>query len=631
QIEQLLRRDPADAYARSTAATRDRYRHAVEDLARRADMSEDEVARRVLARAEGASGDEPQLRHIGYYLVDAGSAAFAADLGARLSPIDRACQIALAHPTALYLGAVGAATAAIVVGGLRLAGRKTLGPGAALALIPASALASELVNRTVTSMLRPRVLPRLDLTAGIPAELTTIVVVPTLLLTPDSVIRQLNNLEVIALANQDQNLHFALLTDFADAPEENMPEDASLLDAAAEHMRQLAERHGAERFLLLHRHRVWNARQGCWMGWERKRGKLEEFNALLAGDTGTSYGVMVGDVHLLDRVRYVITLDADTQLPRDVGQALIGTLAHPLNQARIDPTSGRIIQGYGILQPRVGINLQSAIDSRFARVFAGNIGVDPYTTAVSDAYMDLFGEGIFAGKGIYDPAALRVALHEHFPENTLLSHDLIEGLYARVGLLSDLEVVDSYPTTYAGWAARQHRWVRGDWQIAAWLLPRTPSASGWRPNSLPLIARYKILDNLRRSLTPPATIALLVAGWRWLPGRPAAWTGLALAHLAAPLAFDLIGAARAAAVDPGNMSALRARGRDLQLSALRLLINTALLPDQTALNLDAISRSLVRMLLSRRNLLEWETAAQSQGRLQRSHAPMLRRAVPLAV
>ncbi|MEI7771380.1 MAG: glucoamylase family protein, partial [Chloroflexales bacterium] len=658
QVERLLGRDPAGAYERSTFATRDTYRHAVEDLASRTNLSEHEVARRLIARAAAAPGEDLRRRHIGYYLVDKGRAAFEAELGYRPAPAELLRRVVCDHPTVFYLGAIGGATAATVAAGRRLGGGKarTPGPapaaagagrpdtrwygnpgegagrplgramlGTALALIPASALASELVNRAVTKMLPPRVLPRLDLAAGIPAELTTVVVVPTLLLTPDSVGRLLDGLEVIALANQDQNLHFALLTDFADAPEENMPEDASLLGASAERMRQLAERHGPERFLLLHRRRIWNELQGVWMGWERKRGKLDEFNALLAGDRETSYAAMVGDMGVLERVRYVITLDADTQLPRDVGHALIGTMAHPLNQAQFDPVSGRVVEGYGILQPRVGIDLPSATASRFARVFAGNVGVDPYTTAVSDAYMDLFGEGIYAGKGIYDPVALRAALHGRFPENTLLSHDLIEGLYARAGLLSDVEVVDSYPTTYAAWAARQHRWVRGDWQISAWLLPRTPGRTGWRPNLLSVIARYKIYDNLRRSLTPPATIALLLAGWRWLPGRPLAWTALALAHLAAPLAFDLAAAARAVALDPRNLGALRARGSELQLSAQRLILNTAFLPDQAVLNIDAIVRTLTRLLATQRNLLEWETAAQSQDRLQRSHTPMLRR------
>ena len=634
-VEQMLRRDPAGAYARSTFATRDSYRHVVEELARGAQLSEEEVARRLVARAERALDSDQRLRHIGYYLVEKGRAAFEVELDYRPSLVERARQVALEHPTALYMGAIGGLTAATLAIGLRLAGRsrapeaRSWGLASALALVPASALATELVNRAVTRALPPRVLPRLNLSAGIPAALTTIVVVPTLLLTRESVGHQLDSLEVIALANADPNLHFALLTDFADAPAEHMPEDEALLETAAERLRQLAERHGPERFLLLHRRRVWNPRQDSWMGWERKRGKLEELNVLLTGADDTTYTVMVGDLDLLARVRYVITLDADTQLPRDVGQAMIGTLAHPLNQARLDPATGRVSEGYGILQPRVGIDLPSGTASHFAKMFAGNVGVDPYTTAVSDAYMDLFGEGIYAGKGIYDPAVLRAVLHERFPENSLLSHDLIEGLYARVGLLSDVEVVDSYPSTYAAWAARQHRWVRGDWQVSPWLLPRTPAADGPRTNTLPLIARYKLFDNLRRSLTPPATLALLAASWRWLPGRPAAWASLALAHLAAPLAFDLLGAAVAAVRAPTNLGALRARGSELRLSALRLLLNVAFLPDQSALNLDAIARTLTRLLVTRRKLLEWETAAQSQNRLQRSHAPVLRRSAPL--
>jgi cellobiose phosphorylase len=634
-VEHVLRRDPAGAYARSTFATRDRYRHAVEDLARHTGLNEEEIARRVVVRAAAAPPQDQRRRHIGFYLLDAGRPAFDAALGYRPPPLEQLRRTALEHPTPLYLGSLGALTAATLAAGIGLATRnrtaspRSLALAAGLALLPAGALATELVNRAMTTLLKPRVLPRLDLSDGIPSELTTIVVVPTLLLTPESIGHQIDSLEVIALANQDANLHFALLTDFADAPAAEMPEDAALLEVAARRVQDLNERHRSQRFLLLHRRRLWNERQGRWMGWERKRGKLEEFNALLAGHTATSYSMMVGDTSVLEQVRYVITLDADTQLPRDVGHTLIGTLAHPLNQAEVDETSGRVVAGYGILQPRVGIDLPSATASRFARIFAGNVGVDPYTTAVSDAYMDLFGEGIFAGKGIYDPQALRAVLHGRFPENTLLSHDLLEGLYARAALLSDVEVLDSYPTTYAAWAARQHRWVRGDWQIASWLLPWTPGVGGWRPNLLPPIARYKIFDNLRRSLTPPATVALLAAGWRWLPGHPAIWTALGLAHLAAPLAFDMVGALGATLGSP-SLAAVRAQTRALRSSALRLSLNIAFLPDMAVLSVDAVARTLARTFVTRRNLLEWETAAQSQSRLQRSHAPLLRRSSPLA-
>ena len=310
---------------------------------------------------------------------------------------------------------------------------------------------------------------------------------------------------------------------------------------------------------------------------------------------------------------------------------MIGTLAHPLNQAVIDPQTQRVVHGYGILQPRVGIDLPSALRSRFARISSGNVGVDPYTTAVSDVYMDLFGEGIFAGKGIYDPVAMRTALHDRFPENTLLSHDLIEGCYARAALLSDVELLDSYPTTYAAYSARQHRWVRGDWQIAGWLLPHVPGASGgYAPNVLPLISRFKIADNLRRSLTPPTTLALLIAGWFALPGRPAVWTLLALGHYLAPLIFAVL----SLRLMPANWRYLRAHlvttVGSLRWTTLQLLLNVAMLPDQAWLNMDAIIRTLWRMGVSHRRMLEWETAAQAQRRLTNSFDYLVRRMAPSA-
>src|SRR6185369_9951675 len=285
----------------------------------------------------------------------------------------------------------------------------------------------------------------------------------------------------------------------------------------------------SDRFFLFHRDRQWNVGEGAWIGWERKRGKIEEFNRLLRGATDTSFSTQVGDLDMLPLVRYCITLDSDTRLPRDAAKRLIGIIAHPLNQPRFDARVGRVVDGYGILQPRVSVTMASAAGSLFARTYAGHTGVDPYTTAVSDLYQDVFGEGIFTGKGLYDVDAFVAALEDRVPENALLSHDLFEGLYARTALVTDLEVVDDYPSSVLAHARRQHRWVRGDWQILWWLLPFVPSRSGLQRNRLPLIARWKILDNLRRSLVPPATLAVLVAGWTVLPGAPALWTAVALA------------------------------------------------------------------------------------------------------
>jgi cellobiose phosphorylase len=631
-VEYTLRQDPAGAYQQSTLTTRDHYRHQIEQLSRQSSTSEMSIARRVidLARAAQQRGEQ-QAQHIGYSLIGPGRSTLEAELGYRPTTFQAMQRLIQRYPTTFYLGSLVTGTATLA----RLAARATAVTShawmnALLFTLPASAVAKELTDRLVATLLPPRTLPRLDLRNGIPAELRTIVVVPTLLLTPASVRGQVEALEVLALANDDPHLHFALLSDWADAPAAEMPNDAELLNIAREGIVQLNQRYGADRFLLLHRQRVWNEHQGCFMGWERKRGKLEEFNQLLAGASDTTFCECIGEQSLLTEVRYVITLDADTQLPRDVGRALIGTLAHPLNHAVIDPQTRRVVAGYGILQPRVGIALPSALQSHFSRIFSGNIGLDPYTTAVSDTYMDLLGEGIYAGKGIYDPHALRETLTNRFPDNRLLSHDLIEGNYARVGLLSDVELLDNYPATYAAFVARQHRWVRGDWQIAAWLLPWTPTAHGVARNVLPLIARFKIFDNLRRSLLPAAIIALLGVGWLARRSQPTALrsTLLALAPLALPLALDVLGAVLAVAHGPERRLVLQERLEQLRLGAVRLGLNVAFLPDQAITNLDAIIRTLARLLIFRRNLLEWETAAAAQARLNHSQHSLQTRMLP---
>ncbi len=402
---------------------------------------------------------------------------------------------------------------------------------ALLALIPASDLATAAIQRVVARLSRPRRLPRLDLERGIPEQGRTMVIVPTLFGSVAAVDDMVAHMEVLALGNPDPRLHFAILSDFTDADAQHLPGDDAILAAAREGVAQLNARHGSDRhdrFYLFHRDRLWNAQESRWMGWERKRGKIEEFNRLLRGATDTSFHHVVGDRSVLRDVRYCLTLDSDTRLPRDAARELLGIILHPLNQPEVDPVLRRVTQGYGILQPRVSVTMSSAAGSLFARVYAGHTGVDPYTTAVSDVYQDLFGEGIFAGKGLYHVDAFMATLDGRVPENALLSHDLFEGLHARAALVSDVELVDDYPPTVLAHVRRQRRWVRGDWQILLWLFPFVPDAQGMARNRLPLISRWKILDNLRRSLVPPALLAFLVAGWTAWPGRPAVWTAMAL-------------------------------------------------------------------------------------------------------
>ena len=395
-------------------------------------------------------------------------------------------------------------------------------------LIGISALVIPLVNLLVTLLLPPRALPRLDFSQGIPDIHRTMVVVPTLLGKPQEIDALLEALEIRYLGNRDPNLFFALLTDFRDAPEQTLPDDDALLAHARAAVQALNDTYRDDRpciFYLFHRPRVWNPIERVWMGYERKRGKLEQFNALLRGGAQTAFSEIVGDVSILASIQYVITLDTDTQLPRDAARTFIGNIAHPLNRPVYDAARQRIVEGYAILQPRASISLTSAGQSRFTKLFAGEAGIDPYTREVSDVYQDIFGEGSFIGKGIYDVDAFRQAVDGRFPENLILSHDLLESGYARSALVTDVDLIEEHPSSYAIEASRRHRWIRGDWQLAGWLLPRVPGPSGSngskakrQPNPLSALSLWKIFDNLRRSLVPPSLLALLAGGWLLAPG-----------------------------------------------------------------------------------------------------------------
>src|SRR5438045_2131217 len=393
-------------------------------------------------------------------------------------------------------------------------------------LLPCSQSAVQLMNYLTTTLLRPEILPKLDLSKGVPEDCTTLVAVPALLLNQKQVRQLVQDLEVRFLGNHDPNIHFALLTDLPDSREPS-PEDDPLVDYCAQLIRELNDKYGeqaAGSFLLFHRHRVYNPRERVWMGWERKRGKLMDLNKLLRNQHD-SFPVKVGDLSVLPRIRFVITLDSDTELPRGSADRMIGAMAHPLNQAIIDPERNIVVAGYGILQPRVGVSVQSASRSRLAGLYSGETGFDIYTRAISDVYQDLYGEGIFAGKGIYEVDTVFRVLDRRFPRNALLSHDLIEGAYARAGLASDIEIIEDYPSHYSAYNRRKHRWLRGYWQIAGWLLPRVPAESDDRvSNPISLVSWWKIFDNLRRSLVEPAAFILLTACWFMPDGLPGRWT-----------------------------------------------------------------------------------------------------------
>jgi len=633
--EQILRLDPAEVYPQMDFETRNRYRDAVEQLAKRTKFSDLEIAQRAIARCQPAPGDAParwQERHVGYWLIDRGREQFEQEIDYRPPSVQRWRRWLIAHPAATYFGSILAWTALLLGMLLSLASAAGLSVAAlaAVALLlvmPAVDLAVSLTNLLVTVWLPPRLLPKLEFKEGVPATFATFVVVPSLLTSRREVQSLLQRLEMHYLANPDQALRFALLADFADAPERTLPGDKNLVDQALEGIRQLNTRYGDARrqpFYLFHRERRWNEQEGCWMGWERKRGKLMEFNRLLAGAADTTYAVQEGDLASLKptgqhgSVQFVMTLDADTELPFGAARKLIGTLAHPLNRPHFDPHRESITAGYAVLQPRVSVHLGSANRTWFSRLYANHPGIDPYTTAASDVYQDLFGEGSFTGKGIYDLRAFERSLAGRFPENHILSHDLIEGCHARVALVSDIEVIDGFPARYDADARRQHRWVRGDWQILPWLFPWAPTASGWGRNRLSLLSRWKILDNLRRSLLGPAVLLLLFCGWWFWPALASLTTGAGLLVVAFPL-LTQIGLALRGWPREGSwwlhfQRVASELGRSLALAVLSL----AFLPHQAVLMLDAIGRTLVRLLITRRKMLEWETAAAAERRLSKS-------------
>lgn len=636
-VDPILGQDPANAYKHMEFASRDRYRHVIERIAKRTRSDELDVARRAVrlaARFSETKGQDMRGTHVGYYLIDeSGVLELEKEFNYRPPLNEKLTRLIFRHPTLVYLGTLIILTALIMGAFLFYAQAAGATPlmmvaCALLVIVPASDLALGILNWDVTRVFHPRVLPRMETSQGIPETARTFVVIPTLL-TGEEVVRELlEKLEVHYLANQDEQLSFALLGDFTDAPEEEMPGDEALLNVALSGIEDLNARYAdkeTKRFFLFHRRRQWNESEGKWLGWERKRGKLHEFNRYLRGASDTSFIAAPGDQKALAEIRYVITLDSDTQLPRDTARRLVGTITHPLNSPRMDTQSGRVTEGYAILQPRVSISLTSATISRFARVFSGNTGIDPYTTAVSDVYQDVFGEGSYTGKGLYDVDAFERALTGRVPENALLSHDLFESLYARAALVTDLELLDDYPAYYDTYAKRQHRWTRGDWQIARWLMPTVPDADGRKVrNLLPAIARWKILDNLRRSLVAPAVVLWLIAAWTVLPGSSLVWTLLALLVLAFPVYAHVT---TSLLIHPRGIpwtSHFWSVWGDVRTNTAQVAVTLAFLAHQSYLMADAIARTAYRKLFSHRHLLEWVTAAQAESASRHDRKAYLR-------
>ena len=622
-----LRQDPEGIYEKMDLESRQLYRRRVALIAQQSDCTESEVAQAALDLARDGSEHStgnPRIQrrrsHVGYYLVDQGFPRLARLVGFHPPVAWRIRQTIRTHAEDFYLSAILLASFGVAATVLfpilpRFSSITMLGI-VFLMLVPTAVQnASELINHCVTALYDPEPLPKLDFTEGIPAEFTTLVAVPSLLLNEEQVRELVKHLEVRFLANRDPHLHFALLTDLPDSVTKPRDRDSHpLVDLAVRLIDELNSKYSSNRdggFLLLHRHRIFNKRQGVWMGWERKRGKLLDLNRLLAGEFD-AFLIKAGRIEVLRNVRYILTLDSDTQLPRGTAARLVGTIAHPLNQAVIDPKRQIVTAGYGILQPRVGIAVHSSSRSRLAAIFSGQGGFDIYSHATSDAYQDLFGEGSFTGKGIYEVATFHSVLNHRFPRNALLSHDLIEGAYVRAGLVSDIELIDDYPSHYGAYNRRQHRWVRGDWQIAQWVSSKVPDEAGHQDqNPISAISRWKIFDNLLRSLIDPSLVVLFVAGWLGLPGGPLYWTVAVLSLLFFP-AFVPFAFACWRAMIGRNGGQFGEALSSFARAALVRLLRLSLLLHQTWLTCDAVFRALIRRFVTGERLLEWQTSAEAE-------------------
>ena len=629
RVEQILRDDPAEIYGLMDFDTRNSYRSVVEELARRSTFSEEEVARAAVALASNADDKTPGRKaHVGFYLRDVGRATLENSLHYQPGFSVRVQRALLASPTVTYLGSIAILFVLFVLGLLTYA--KLSGGSIAQIIITgvlgfglALEAAISLVNWNVTHRIRPQSLPRMDFSEGIPPGNRTMVVVPTLLESVGELDHLLQELELYYLSNPDPQLTYALLTDFGDAPTQSMPEDEQLLALASGGIEKLNQKYAhvvvpipakprmvlsgrsTAPFYLFHRQRQWNPSEGVWMGWERKRGKLADFNRLLLNLGETAYTTQVGNASILSGIKYVITLDADTSLPQGSANRLIATLAHPLNHAEFAADGRSVVAGYTVLQPRVAIKPTSANRSLFSQIFSGNAGFDLYSFAVSDVYQDLFGEGSYVGKGIYDVAAFERSLAGQVRQNTLLSHDLFEGIYGRAALVTDIVLYEEYPSRYLMYTRRLRRWIRGDWQLLPWLFPIVRTEKGLAPNRLSTINLWKVFDNLRRSLLPPTLLVLLAAGWLFLPGSPLIWTLLVLLPSALPIAAQTV---RQGQHNHGRLT-LKRLFAPTRLPLTHWVLAIFFLPYEALLMLSAIGTTLIRVLIARKHMLQWTTAA----------------------
>ena len=615
EVERILKQDPCRIYPQMDFNSRNQYRNAIVKLADKYKTTEINIALLSYKFSKEAYDIDSELRpanHVGYYLIGAGQKDLLKQLDKK-QQLSNKMTCVKKNSVALYISSITVFSIIIALIPLIYSFVKVQNTSriftilvGILSIIPASEIVISIINSCISRFVPPARLPKLELKDGIPQESSTMVIVPTLVPNIKRTLDLIDNLEVSYLANKCENIYFSLVGDFKDAKEEVLTEDSAIVEAALKRIEELNKKYPSKDFPIFYffcRIRQFNEKQNKWMGWERKRGAIIEFNRMLCGNNNTSYSYHSADLSALPSIKYVITLDADTQLPLETAKQLVGTISHPLNKAVFNADRGIVTEGYGILQPRIDVNIESANSSTFTKIFAGQGGIDPYTTTVSDVYQDAFGEGIFTGKGIYELDIFQKALDNVIPENTVLSHDLLEGSYLRTGLVTDIELIDGYPARYNSFMMRLHRWTRGDWQLLHWIFSKS---------SLSTLSRWKMLDNLRRSLLYPTIAIILILSLSVLQNSSIAWICLTFAAICAPVFsyfvylifvgdYRIYISKRSATVMTGFKSII-----------MQICLLLAFLPYQAFLLTNAIVKTLVRVTITKKNLLEWVTAADME-------------------
>lgn len=614
-IEKILLQDPSAVYEKMDFATRDMYRHAVEKVSKKSKKTEEEIATIAIQLAkDNKEGSAHYQSHVGYYLIDKGLKKTAAIATAKFSEKDKSKIAMYKFPLLLYSGGIILLSAflswlLIYTSVIHLLHYTSLCLLVLTCFFAFSQFATAVINWVATLLSTPILLPRMDYSSGIYAECKTMVVIPTMLSSMEGIKNIIDDLEVRFISNQDANLYFALLTDFKDASAQTLPDDEQLITQLVDKINKLNKKYprpGNEVFYLFHRPRLYNLKEKVWMGFERKRGKLGQLNHLLRREGKQNFSKIIGDEEVYTSVKYIITLDSDTQLPRETAWKLTATMAHPLNKPVYSQKKKRVMRGYSILQPRVMNSLPGNQSSTYAKMHGNEPGTDPYTRATSDVYQDLFKEGSFIGKGIYDIDAFENALKNRLPENRILSHDLLEGAYARAGLVTDIQLYEAYPGAYLTDMARRSRWVRGDWQIASWITPFVPVYNnGLKKNPISALSKWKIFDNLRRSVVPIALLLLLLYGWA-IAGNPLIWTASVLCIIFLPSTFDFIWQLLNKSSDIIFHQHLIYCWRTLKNNLLQNAVEIICLPFTAYTNFKAIIITLWRIYFSGKKLLQWQ-------------------------